>query len=49
MALLDEAGVATVPGSAFGASPAIRISTAASDEALAGAMDRFGAFCGGLR
>ena len=49
LALLDEEGVAVVHGAAFGASPAIRISTAASDAALAEAMARLRRFCEGLR
>ena len=48
-ALLKEAGVAVVQGAAFGASPAIRISTAASEPALAEAMRRLRGFCEGLR
>jgi aspartate aminotransferase len=48
-ALLEEEGVAVVHGAAFGASPAVRISTAASDDALAEAMRRLRRFCGGLR
>ena len=47
-ALLEEEGVAVVHGAAFGASPAIRISTAASDEALAEAVGRIRRFCEGL-
>ena len=48
-ALLDEEGVAVVFGAAFGASPAFRVSYAASDEALAEAMARVRRFCEGLR
>lgn len=48
-ALLEEEGVAVVQGAAFGASPAVRISTAASDAALAEAMRRLQRFCEGLR
>ncbi len=48
-ALLQEAGVAAVQGGAFGASPHIRISTAAADAALDAACDRITAFCTSLR
>ena len=44
-ALLEEAGVAVVHGAAFGMSPYLRLSTAASDASLAEACDRIGAFC----
>jgi aspartate aminotransferase len=47
-ALLEEEYVATVPGSAFGASPYLRLSCATSDEALAEACARIGRFVGGL-
>jgi aspartate aminotransferase len=47
--LLNEAGVATVHGAAFGKSPHLRISTAASDEQLDAACQRLAAFCGTLR
>jgi len=43
-ALLEEAGVAVVFGAAFGLSPHVRISYAASDADLARAMERIGAF-----
>jgi aspartate aminotransferase len=43
-ALLDEAGVAAVPGTAFGMSPFVRISFALPDEMLDRAMDRMDAF-----
>lgn len=49
MALLDEAGVGTVFGAAFGLSPHIRISYAASDEALREACGRIVRFCEALR
>jgi aspartate aminotransferase len=49
LALLEEEGVAVVHGAAFGGSPAFRLSTAASDEALAEAMTRLRRFCEGLR
>lgn len=42
--LLDEAGVALVPGSAFGAPDHVRISFAASLETLNGALDRIDKF-----
>jgi aspartate aminotransferase len=48
-ALLDEHEVAVVHGAAFGLSPHIRISYAASDADLAEAMTRIRAFCDGLR
>jgi aspartate aminotransferase len=48
-ALLEEAGVATVHGAAFGKSPHLRISTAASDDTLATACMRLAAFCATLR
>ena len=38
--LLNTAGVAAVPGSAYDLSPFFRISTAASEEVLNSAMDR---------
>ncbi len=47
-ALLEETGVATVPGAAFGGSPNFRISYAASDEQLTEAMARIQDFCAGL-
>jgi aspartate aminotransferase len=45
-ALLNEAGVALVPGSAFGAKGCIRLSFAASDEALDKALTRIEGFVG---
>jgi aspartate aminotransferase len=48
-ALLEEAGVATVHGAAFGASPYIRLSTAASDADLLEAGQRIAVFCAQLR
>ncbi len=48
-ALLAEEGVAVVHGAAFGASPAFRVSYAASDASLAEAMARIRRFCEGLR
>lgn len=48
MALLEEEGVATVFGAAFGLSPHIRISYATSDALLEEAMARIGRFCAGL-
>jgi len=47
-ALLEENGVAVVFGSAFGLSPAFRISYATSDAALTEACARIKAFCEGL-
>jgi aspartate aminotransferase len=47
--LLEEAGVAVVHGGAFGKSPYIRVSTAASDEAIDEACKRIRNFCGTLR
>lgn len=46
--LLDEAKVAVVFGSAFGLSPAFRLSYATSDENLEKAMDRLTAYCADL-
>ncbi|WP_138933148.1 pyridoxal phosphate-dependent aminotransferase [Roseovarius arcticus] len=48
MALLEEGGVATVHGAAFGQSPYFRISYAASEPELMDAVDRIAAFCAGL-
>ncbi len=48
-ALLEEEGVATVHGAAFGLSPFFRISYATSTEALETACQRIQKFCGGLR
>lgn len=48
MALLEEGGVATVHGGAFGASPHLRISYAASETELTIAIDRLEQFCGNL-
>ena len=47
-ALLKEEGVAVVHGAAFGASPAFRVSYAASDAALEEATTRIRRFCEGL-
>ncbi|MDE0347712.1 MAG: pyridoxal phosphate-dependent aminotransferase [Boseongicola sp.] len=47
-ALLEETGVATVFGAAFGISPNFRISYAASDEQLTEAMARIQDFCARL-
>jgi aspartate aminotransferase len=49
MFLLEEAGVAVVPGSAFLASPYIRLSFAASESDLIEAARRIGDACGSLR
>ncbi len=48
-ALLMEEGVATVHGGAFGASPYVRISTAAGEAVLEEALARIGRFVGGFR
>lgn len=48
-ALLEEAGVAVVHGSAFGKSPYMRVSTAASDHAIDEACQRISTFCASLR
>lgn len=48
-ALLEEEGVAVVQGSAFGLSPAFRVSYATSNETLEEACSRIQRFCGGLR
>ncbi|MEM8877269.1 MAG: pyridoxal phosphate-dependent aminotransferase [Pseudomonadota bacterium] len=48
-ALLEEEGVAVVHGSAFGLSPAFRVSYATSTEALTQACTRIQRFCGNLR
>ncbi|OYV39653.1 MAG: aspartate aminotransferase [Rhodospirillales bacterium 20-64-7] len=47
-ALLEEAHVAVVQGSAFAMSPHIRISTATADAVLVRACERIAAFCAGL-
>lgn len=47
-ALLEEKGVAIVFGSAFGVSPAFRVSYAAADEVLVEACKRIQDFCAGL-
>lgn len=49
MALLEEEGVATVFGAAFGLSPHFRVSYAASDAALDEACSRIERFCKSLR
>jgi aspartate aminotransferase len=49
MALLNEAHVAVVQGSAFAMSPHIRLSTATSEAVLARACERIATFCAGLR
>jgi aspartate aminotransferase len=48
-ALLDEAFVGVVQGSAFSASPYVRISTAADEGSLARACARVAEFCDGVR
>ena len=47
--LLESAGVATVPGTAFGLSPHFRLSFAASTELLQEACQRIGRACAKLR
>ena len=47
-ALLEEAGIATVHGAAFGKSPHLRLSTAASDKDLDAAGTCLATFCAGL-
>jgi aspartate aminotransferase len=47
--LLDEAKVAAVPGSAFGAEGYLRLSYATSDETIRKGLERLAAFCRGLR
>jgi aspartate aminotransferase len=47
-ALLDEAGVAAVPGTAFGHPGAIRLSYATDRNTLNEALKRIGKFCSGL-
>jgi aspartate aminotransferase len=44
--ILDAAGVALVPGTAFGAPGHLRLSFAASDETLLAALARLGDFFG---
>ena len=48
-ALLEEEGVAAVPGEAFGTSPHFRVSYATSTEALTEACARIKRFCGNLK
>ncbi|MFT9026213.1 pyridoxal phosphate-dependent aminotransferase [Acetobacter indonesiensis] len=48
LALLEEAHVATVPGSAFGLSPYLRLSCATRDEDLQEACNRIARFVGDL-
>ncbi len=48
LALLEEGGVATVHGAAFGQSPYFRVSYAASEAELSEAMNRIKAFCAAL-
>ncbi len=47
-ALLEEAHVGTVAGTAFGLSPYLRLSTAAADDSLDEACHRIGRFCQAL-
>jgi aspartate aminotransferase len=46
--LLDEAKVAAVPGSAFGAEGYLRMSYATSDETIVKGAARLAGFCKGL-
>ncbi len=48
IALMEEGGVATVHGAAFGQSPFFRVSYAASEAQLTEAMNRIEAFCATL-
>ncbi len=48
-ALLDEEGVAIVPGSAFGRAGAFRVSYATDTQSLVEATRRIGRFCAGVR
>ena len=48
-ALLEEEGVAVVPGSAFGLAPYFRISYASADDVLEDACGRIQRFCAGTR
>lgn len=48
IALMEEGGVATVHGAAFGQSPFFRLSYAASEAQLTEAMDRITSFCASL-
>ena len=48
-ALLEEAGVAIVPGTAFGLSPYFRLSYATSEALLRDALKRISAFCASCR
>jgi len=47
--LLDEAKVAAVPGSAFGAEGYLRLSYATSDATIVQGLERLAAFCRGLK
>lgn len=49
LALLEETGVATVAGGAFGMSPFVRISTATDTALLRTACERIADFCAGVR
>ena len=49
MALLQESGVATVHGKAFGLSPNFRISYASSESEIKEAMDRIASFCASIK
>ena len=47
--LLEEAGVAVVPGTAFGLAPYLRLAYALSDERLALACERIVSACARLQ
>jgi len=49
MALLEETGVALVPGSAFGLAGHMRLSYAAATSQLEAAVERIGAFAAGAK
>ena len=49
LALIEEAGVALVPGSAFGLEGHLRLSYAASDAELDAAVARIATFAAGCR
>ena len=49
MALLEEQGVATVHGTAFGLSPHFRVTYAASEADIKEAVARIDQFCGAIK
>ena len=49
MSLLEEKGVATVHGTAFGLSPHFRVSYAASEVEIKEAIARIGEFCSSIK